>query len=81
MPKFIRYNLQDGTTVTSHPVPNARLIRLDGEVFPLFRVDRRGESTTLPEGAEWAESVDQFFERAMRTCAPDDAVSGEIVDA
>ena len=80
MPKFIRYTAPDGTTAECHPIPNARLIRMDGEVFPLFRVDRRG-NPPLPEGAKWAESADQFIDRVMRSDVPDGATNVEIVEA
>lgn len=77
--KFMAYTAPDGTETTCHPIPNARLVKFDGKVMPLFVLDRRGDAP-LPEGAEWAETADEFLDRIAKKDVPADATNIRIVE-
>lgn len=76
---FIRYVSPDGTPASCHPVGNARLVRGNDWVGPLFHLDRRADAQP-PAGYEWAETEQQFVERVARDAVPEGSTSIEFVE-
>jgi hypothetical protein len=76
---FIRYVSPDGNPVACYPVGNARLVRGQDWVGPLFHMDSRA-NVQPPAGFEWAETERQFAERVAREVVPEGATGIEFVE-